>query len=187
MHLAREGRHAGAGRPEDRPDRRQRAADAEEGRRVRLHAAPTNAAKDDVEIRYSEAAAAVAKADYENMLEANQIWPRRPITEVDVRQAKLEWDKMVLAIEKATQRARACQVRSTTRSRPSWRRPSWRSSAASSPRRSTASSKRSNASRKNGCNPGDTILHAVAPGHDGSRRRRRSEANTIRTRFKAAR
>jgi multidrug efflux pump subunit AcrA (membrane-fusion protein) len=55
---------------------------------------------DDVDIRYSDAAALVAKQDYEIMQEANKI-REKAITEVDVRRAKLEWDKMDLASEKA--------------------------------------------------------------------------------------
>lgn len=55
---------------------------------------------DDVDIRYSEAAAAVAKADYEIMQAAiNMV--EKAITQVDLRRAKLEWDKMVLAADKA--------------------------------------------------------------------------------------
>jgi multidrug efflux pump subunit AcrA (membrane-fusion protein) len=56
--------------------------------------------KDDVDIRYSDAAAAAAEADYQIMQEANKI-AERAITEVDLRASKLNWDKMVLAAEKA--------------------------------------------------------------------------------------
>ncbi len=55
---------------------------------------------DDVDIRYSDAAAKVAEADYEIMQEANKL-KEKAITEVDLRRAKLEWDKMDLAAEKA--------------------------------------------------------------------------------------
>jgi multidrug efflux pump subunit AcrA (membrane-fusion protein) len=56
--------------------------------------------KDDVDIRYSDAAAAVAKAAYEKMQETNQL-ADKAITEVDLRQAELEWHKMQFAAEKA--------------------------------------------------------------------------------------
>src|SRR5688500_579742 len=56
--------------------------------------------EDDVDIRYSEKGAAVAKADYEIMQAAIDL-VEKSITEVDLRRAKLEWDKMVLATEKA--------------------------------------------------------------------------------------
>jgi multidrug efflux pump subunit AcrA (membrane-fusion protein) len=56
--------------------------------------------EDDVDIRYSDAGAAVAKADYEIMQAAINL-VEKSITEVDLRRAKLEWDKMTLAAEKA--------------------------------------------------------------------------------------
>jgi RND family efflux transporter MFP subunit len=56
--------------------------------------------KDDVDIRYADAAAAAAEADHQIMVEANKI-REKAITEVDLRAAKLAWDKMVLAAEKA--------------------------------------------------------------------------------------
>ena len=57
-------------------------------------------AKDDVDIRFSEAAAAVAKADYEMLVESNRMSEKAvPLTEV--RGKKLDWDKMVLSIEKS--------------------------------------------------------------------------------------
>jgi multidrug efflux pump subunit AcrA (membrane-fusion protein) len=56
--------------------------------------------EDDVDIRYSEKGAAVAKADYEIMQAAINL-VEKSITEVDLRRAKLEWDKMALAAEKA--------------------------------------------------------------------------------------
>ena len=56
--------------------------------------------KDDVDIRYAEAGAAVAKADYEQLQETNRL-AEKAITAVDLRRAKLEWDKMVLAAERA--------------------------------------------------------------------------------------
>jgi multidrug resistance efflux pump len=56
--------------------------------------------EDKVDIEYADAGAAVAKADYEKMQEAINL-VEKSITETDVRRAKLEWDKMSLAAEKA--------------------------------------------------------------------------------------
>jgi len=56
-------------------------------------------AQNDVDIRYSQAASAKAKADYDEMLETNRL-QEKAVTEFDIRQAKLEWDKMELSIEK---------------------------------------------------------------------------------------
>jgi multidrug resistance efflux pump len=56
--------------------------------------------KDDVDIRYADAAAAVAKADYEQ-LQATVKLVDKAVTDVDLRRAKLEWDKMDLASEKS--------------------------------------------------------------------------------------
>jgi len=55
---------------------------------------------DDVDIRYGDAGAAVAKADYEQLQESINL-VEKSVTDVDIRQAKLTWDKMVLAAEKA--------------------------------------------------------------------------------------
>jgi multidrug efflux pump subunit AcrA (membrane-fusion protein) len=56
--------------------------------------------KDDVEIRYSKAAADVAHADYDQLIETNKM-AEKAVAQVDVRKAKLDWDRSVLAIEKA--------------------------------------------------------------------------------------
>jgi macrolide-specific efflux system membrane fusion protein len=56
--------------------------------------------KDDVDIRYADAAADAAEADYLIMVEANKI-REKAITEVDMRAGKLAWEKMVLAAEKS--------------------------------------------------------------------------------------
>ena len=56
--------------------------------------------KDDVEIRYSAAAADVAHADYDQLIETNKM-AEKAVASVDVRKAKLDWDRSVLAIEKA--------------------------------------------------------------------------------------
>lgn len=57
-------------------------------------------AKDDIEIRYQKAAALVAQADYEQLLETNR-QAEKAVTEVDIRRAKLEWDRAELGIEKS--------------------------------------------------------------------------------------
>ena len=56
--------------------------------------------KEDVEIRFAEAQAAVAQADYEQMVESNKI-AAKSITDTEVRGKKLEWDKDVLGAEKS--------------------------------------------------------------------------------------
>jgi len=64
------------------------------------YGAAVKKSNDKIDIEYSKAAAAVAKADYQKMQEAvNMV--EKSITETDVRRAKLEWDKMELATEKA--------------------------------------------------------------------------------------
>jgi multidrug efflux pump subunit AcrA (membrane-fusion protein) len=56
--------------------------------------------QDNVEIRYSEAAAEVAHADYDQLIETNRM-AEKAVASVDIRKAKLDWDRSVLAIEKA--------------------------------------------------------------------------------------
>jgi membrane fusion protein, multidrug efflux system len=56
--------------------------------------------KDDVEIRYSKSAAEVAHADYDLLVETNRL-SEKSVAQVEVRKAKLDWDRSVLAIEKA--------------------------------------------------------------------------------------
>ncbi len=56
--------------------------------------------KDDVEIRFSKAQAAVAQAEFEQLVETNRIAPKA-ITQMEMRTKKLEWDRSVLAIEKS--------------------------------------------------------------------------------------
>jgi multidrug efflux pump subunit AcrA (membrane-fusion protein) len=56
--------------------------------------------KDDVEIRYSKSAADVAHADYDLLMETNRL-SEKSVAQVEVRKAKLDWDRSVLAIEKA--------------------------------------------------------------------------------------
>jgi RND family efflux transporter MFP subunit len=55
---------------------------------------------DDVDIRYAEAGAAVAKADYEMILETNKL-AEKAVARTEVNRAKLEWDKMLFGAEKA--------------------------------------------------------------------------------------
>jgi multidrug resistance efflux pump len=56
--------------------------------------------KDDVEIRYAKAQADVAKAKHELMLESNRL-SRGAVTQVELNEAKLDWDRAVLGIEKS--------------------------------------------------------------------------------------
>jgi multidrug efflux pump subunit AcrA (membrane-fusion protein) len=64
------------------------------------YAAAYNKWKDDVEIRYSKAAADVAKAEYETLVQSNRL-AEKAVPESDLRKAKLEWDKSILGGEKS--------------------------------------------------------------------------------------
>lgn len=55
---------------------------------------------DDVEIRYAKAQALVAEAKYEQLVAANKITDKS-VAQVDLNEAKLEWDHFKLAIEKS--------------------------------------------------------------------------------------
>jgi multidrug efflux pump subunit AcrA (membrane-fusion protein) len=57
-------------------------------------------AQNTVDVRFSEKAAAKAKEDYDKYMETNLL-QERAVTEFEVRAAKLEWDKMILSIEKS--------------------------------------------------------------------------------------
>jgi multidrug resistance efflux pump len=56
--------------------------------------------KDDVEIRFAKAQELVAKAKYERMLESNRM-TEKAVTQVELNEAKLDWDHFKLAIEKS--------------------------------------------------------------------------------------
>jgi multidrug efflux pump subunit AcrA (membrane-fusion protein) len=56
--------------------------------------------KDDVEVRYATAQAAVAKAKYQLMLDSNII-SARAVTQVELDEARLDHERAVLGIEKA--------------------------------------------------------------------------------------
>jgi multidrug efflux pump subunit AcrA (membrane-fusion protein) len=56
--------------------------------------------KDDVEVRYATAQAAVAKAKYQLMLDSNTI-SARAVTQVELDEARLDHERAVLGIEKA--------------------------------------------------------------------------------------
>src|SRR5258708_11745922 len=58
-------------------------------------------AASDVDIRYAQAASGVALAEYDKMVEANSK-VRGAVADIEVRKAKLAYDKAVLEIEKAT-------------------------------------------------------------------------------------
>lgn len=55
----------------------------------------------DVEVRHSEAAAAVAKAGYERLLASNSGKIQNVVSQTELEEKKLEWDRAVLAIEKS--------------------------------------------------------------------------------------
>jgi len=57
--------------------------------------------EDDVEIRYSKAAAEAAKADYEQLVAANKL-REKTVPEIELIFKKLEWNKAGLGAEKAT-------------------------------------------------------------------------------------
>lgn len=57
--------------------------------------------KDDIEIRYSKAQEVVAKATYERYIASNKIAPGT-VTQVELNEKKLEWDKTQLGIEKSS-------------------------------------------------------------------------------------
>jgi multidrug efflux pump subunit AcrA (membrane-fusion protein) len=56
--------------------------------------------KDDVEVRYATAQAAVAKAKYQLMLDSNKI-SARAVTQVELDEARLDHERAVLGIEKS--------------------------------------------------------------------------------------
>jgi multidrug efflux pump subunit AcrA (membrane-fusion protein) len=56
--------------------------------------------QDDVEIRFAQAQAAVAKIKYEKLLETNK-QALKSVPEVEINEAKLDWDHFKLAIEKS--------------------------------------------------------------------------------------
>jgi len=62
--------------------------------------AASERAKDDVEKRYAEAASAVARVNWQKVLEANQGF-ERAVPDIDIRQKKLEYHRSLLQIEKA--------------------------------------------------------------------------------------
>jgi membrane fusion protein, multidrug efflux system len=70
--------------------------------------------KDDVEIRYAQAQAEVAKAKYEQLIEANKIAPKA-IAAIDIKEAKLEWDHFMLAIEKSRHDQELAQYEALTK------------------------------------------------------------------------
>jgi membrane fusion protein, multidrug efflux system len=56
--------------------------------------------KEDIEIRFSKAAALVAKAEYEGLVESTRL-AEKAVPESDLRKAKLEWEKSILGGEKS--------------------------------------------------------------------------------------
>jgi RND family efflux transporter MFP subunit len=60
-------------------------------------------AASDIDIRYAEAASGVAQAEYDKMVEANsKVRGGGVVTDIEVRKARLAWEKTTLEIEKAT-------------------------------------------------------------------------------------
>jgi multidrug efflux pump subunit AcrA (membrane-fusion protein) len=57
-------------------------------------------AEDDVDVRFATAAAAVAKADYDQAMDANKSLDHT-VPQAEVRRRLLDWHKMILSIEKA--------------------------------------------------------------------------------------
>lgn len=57
--------------------------------------------KDDIEKQYAEAASAVARADYEDLREANSGGVDQVVTDTDMRRSRLEWERAELQIDKA--------------------------------------------------------------------------------------
>lgn len=56
--------------------------------------------KEDIEIRYAKAQAEVAEAKYDKLRETNRL-ALKSVPEIELREAKLEWDHFKLAIEKS--------------------------------------------------------------------------------------
>jgi multidrug resistance efflux pump len=56
--------------------------------------------KDDIEIRFSKKSAAVAKAEYDGLVESTRL-AEKAVPESDLRKAKLDWEKSVLGGEKS--------------------------------------------------------------------------------------
>jgi multidrug efflux pump subunit AcrA (membrane-fusion protein) len=70
--------------------------------------------KDDVEIRFARAQELVAKAKYEKMLESNRL-TEKAVTEVELNEAKLDWDHFKLAIEKSIHDQELAQFEALTK------------------------------------------------------------------------
>jgi len=70
--------------------------------------------KDDVEIRFAKAQELVAKAKYEKMLESNRL-TAKAVTEVELNEAKLDWDHFKLAIEKSIHDQELAQFEALTK------------------------------------------------------------------------
>ena len=70
--------------------------------------------KDDVEIRFAKAQEAVSRATYELNLESNRL-SKGAVTQVELNEKKLEWDKTELGIEKADPRQNAAYLEAHTK------------------------------------------------------------------------
>jgi multidrug efflux pump subunit AcrA (membrane-fusion protein) len=69
---------------------------------------------DDVEIRYAQAQELVAKAKYEKLLETNRL-QAKAVPEVELNEAKLDWDHFKLAIEKSRHDQELAQFEALTK------------------------------------------------------------------------
>ncbi len=69
---------------------------------------------DDVEIRYARAQAAVAKVKYERLIETVK-QAEKSVPEVEINEAKLEWDRAELSIEKAAHDKELAQYEAMTK------------------------------------------------------------------------
>jgi multidrug efflux pump subunit AcrA (membrane-fusion protein) len=70
--------------------------------------------KDDVEIRFARAQELVAKAKYEKLLETNRL-QAKSVPEVELNEAKLDWDHFKLAIEKSIHDQELAQFEALTK------------------------------------------------------------------------
>jgi multidrug efflux pump subunit AcrA (membrane-fusion protein) len=70
--------------------------------------------KDDVEIRFAQAQELVAKAKYEKLLETNRL-QAKAVPEVELNEAKLDWDHFKLAIEKSRHDQELAQFEALTK------------------------------------------------------------------------
>ena len=132
-----------------------------EGRQMRAGRRPSSSAKDDVEIRYAAGAGRRRPKGLRN--DGRRPIARRPrrCPRSKFAEAKLEWDRSKLAIEKAHARSRARQVRRLHEAGRVRRRRTGDQAPRRSSRRSTARSSSSTAAGRMGRTRAITILQLV--------------------------